>query len=255
MVMCRLATFSNPRWFAAVDGLQELQRLAQDGDEIAIVAADAHLPDMDAIEFLQQAYPLHPGSSRVLLVPMDRYRTRVPFTELPTIQRATALGRIDFFILKEWVTPEEWLYPQVQQALSAWNLAHRPRHLVYRIVGEQWACRSYELRDVLGRNSVPFEFYPADSPAGQRLVRDHRIDESRLPAVIHDDGSVLQDPSYAELGAAHGIHAQPPSDEYDLAIVGAGPAGLAAAVTAPPKGCAPSLSSHWPSAGRPEQVR
>jgi thioredoxin reductase (NADPH) len=214
----------------AVDGLQELQRLAQAGDDVAIVAADAHLPDMDAVEFLQQAHALHSGSSRVLLVSMDRYRTRVPFSELPTIQRATALGRIDFFILKGWVTPEEWLYPQVQQALSAWTIAHRSRHLVYRIVGERWALRSHELRDRLGRSGVPFEFCPADSAAGQRLIRDHGIDESRLPALIHNDGSVRQDPSDAEVAAAHGIHAQPPSNEYDLAIVGAGPAGLAAAV-------------------------
>jgi thioredoxin reductase (NADPH) len=214
----------------AADGLQALQLLAQSGDDVAIVAADVHLPGMDAVEFLQRAYALHPRSSRVLLVPMDRYHTRVPFSELPTIQRATALGRIDFFILKGWVTPEEWLYPQVQQALTAWTIAHGPRHLVYRIVGEQWAPRSHELRDTLGRNGVPFEFYSADSAAGQRLVRDHGIDESRLPAAVLHDGSVLHDPSDAELAEAHGIHVEPLSDAYDLAIVGAGPAGLAAAV-------------------------
>jgi thioredoxin reductase (NADPH) len=214
----------------AADGLRTLQQLAQDGDDVAIVAADVHLPEMDAVEFLQRAYALHPRSSRVLLVPMDRYHTRVPFSELPVIQRATALGRIDFFILKGWVTPEEWLYPQVQQALTAWTIAHRPRHLVYRVVGEQWASRSHELRDLLGRNGVPFEFIPTDSPAGQRLVRDDGVDESRLPAVILHDGSVLQDPSDAEVAAAHGIAAQLPSDQCDLAIVGAGPAGLAAAV-------------------------
>jgi thioredoxin reductase (NADPH) len=83
---------------------------------------------------------------------------------------------------------------------------------------------------MLGRNGVPFEFCPADSAAGQHLVRDHGIDQSQLPAVILHDGSVLHDPTYAELAEAHGIDAQPPSDEYDLAIVGAGPAGLAAAV-------------------------
>ena len=214
----------------AADGLRTLHQLAQDGDDVAIVAADVHLPEMDAVEFLQRAYALHPRSSRVLLVPMDRYHTRVPFSELPVIQRATALGRIDFFILKGWVTPEEWLYPQVQQALTAWTMAHRPRHLVYRVVGEQWSPRCHELRDLLGRNGVPFEFCPADSPAGQRLVRDHGIDESRLPAVVLHDGSVLQDPSDAEVAAAHGIAAQPPSGQCDLAIVGAGPAGLAAAV-------------------------
>jgi thioredoxin reductase (NADPH) len=214
----------------AADGLRTLQQLAQDGDDVAIVAADVHLPEMDAVEFLQRAHALHPRSSRVLLVPMDRYHTRVPISELPVIQRATALGRIDFFILKGWVTPEEWLYPQVQQALTAWTTAHRPRHLVYRVVGQQWSPRSHELRDLLDRNGVPFGFIPADSPAGQRLVRDYGVDESRLPAVILHDGSVLQDPSDAEVAAAHGIAAQPPSARCDLAIVGAGPAGLAAAV-------------------------
>src|SRR5690242_1600019 len=207
-----------------------LERLARQGAEVALIAADLKLPGMDGVGFLQRAYALHPRSSRVLLVPMDRYHTRVPFSELSAIQRATALGRIDFFILKGWITPEEWLYPQVQQALTAWTIAHRPRHLVYRIVGEQWAPRSHQLRDMLGRNGVPFEFCPADSAAGQHLVRDHGIDQSQLPAVILHDGSVLHDPSNAELAEAHGIDAQPPSDEYDLAIVGAGAAGLAAAV-------------------------
>jgi len=214
----------------ADDGLQALQHLAQDGDDVAIVAADLHLPGIDAVEFLQQAHALHPRASRVLLVAMDRYHTRVPFSELPVIQRATALGRIDFFILKGWVTPEEWVYPQIQQALTAWTIAHRPRHLVYRVVGEQWAARSHDLRDMLGRNGIPFEFSPADSAAGQRLVRDHDIDQSRLPAVILHDGSVLHDPTDAELAEAHGIDARPKSDQCDLVIVGAGPAGLAAAV-------------------------
>jgi len=214
----------------AAGGLHALERLAKDADDVAIVAADIHLPDSDGVEFLQRAYALHPRSSRVLLVPMDRYHTQVPFSELPAIQRATALGRIDFFLVKGWVTPEEWLYPQVQQALTAWTIANRTRHLVYRVVGEQWAPRSHQLRDMLGRNGVPFEFYPADSAAAQRLICEHRIDEARLPAVVLHDGSVLQDPSFAELATSHGVPAQPPSDEYDLAIVGAGPAGLAAAV-------------------------
>ena len=145
------------------DALSALQRLADQGGEVALVAADLHLPGMDGVEFLERAHALHPRSWRVLLVAMDRYHTRVPFTELATLQRATALGRIDFSVAKGWVTPEEWLYPQIQEALTAWTIAHRPSHVVYRIVGEQWAPRSHELRDLLTRNSVPFEFYAADS--------------------------------------------------------------------------------------------
>jgi thioredoxin reductase (NADPH) len=214
----------------AQDALTALQRLADQGGEVALVAADLRLPGMDGVEFLERAHTLHPRSWRVLLVAMDRYHTRVPFTELATLQRATALGRIDFSVVKGWVTPEEWLYPQIQEALTAWTIAHRPGHVVYRIVGDQWAPRSHELRDLLTRNSVPFEFCAVDSEAGQQLIKDLAIDVRRLPAVIHHDGSVQQDPSSADVAAAHGIQTQPSPETYDLAIVGAGPAGLAAAV-------------------------
>jgi hypothetical protein len=78
------------------------------------------------------------------------------------------------------VTPEEWLYPQVQEALSAWTITYRPHHVVYRIVGEQWAPRSHDLREMLSRNGVPFAFYSVDSTEGQQLLRDFSVD----PAVL-----------------------------------------------------------------------
>jgi thioredoxin reductase (NADPH) len=221
----RVLTADTPR-----GGLDALRRLAGAGDEVALVAADLRLPGMDGVEFLERAHTLHPRASRVLLAAMDQYHTRVPFSELATFQRATALGRIDFSLVKGWVTPEEWLYPQIQEALTAWTVANRPGHVVYRIVGERWAPRSHELRDVLTRNSVPFAFYAAESEEGQQLIGEFRIDVRRLPALIRHDGSVLQDPSFADVAAAHGIQTRPSPGVYDLAIAGAGPAGLAAAV-------------------------
>jgi thioredoxin reductase (NADPH) len=86
--------------------------------------------------------------------------------------------------------PEEWLYPQVQDALSAWTIAHRSHHVVYRIVGEQWERRSHDLRDILTRNGVPFEFYPVNSAPGQRLAQEFQIDSARLPAVKRVAGAV-----------------------------------------------------------------
>jgi thioredoxin reductase (NADPH) len=118
-------------------GLSVLERLASDGEDVALIAADLQLPGMDGVAFLEQAQELHRDASRVLLLAMDRYHTRIPLTELAALQRATALGRIDFWVVKGWVTPEEWLYPQVQEALSTWTITHGPHHVVYRIVGEQ----------------------------------------------------------------------------------------------------------------------
>jgi thioredoxin reductase (NADPH) len=211
-------------------GLEALERLAAGGGDVPLVAADLRLPGMDGVEFLRRAHALHPRAARVLLMAMDQHHTQLPFSELAALRRATALGRIDLWVAKGWADPEEWLYPQVQEALTAWTIAHRPGHVVYRIVGEQWAPRSHELRDVLACNGVPFTFAAADSEAGRRLIEQFRIDARRLPALIRHDGTVLQDPSFAEVGAAHGIQVRPSAEVYDLAVVGAGPAGLAAAV-------------------------
>ena len=213
-----------------MSGLAALERLASQGEDVALIAADLRLPSMDGVAFLERARELHRGASRVLLVTMDRYHTRIPLTELATLQRATALGQIDFWIVKGWVTPEEWLYPQVQEALSAWTVSHRPHHVVYRIVAEQWEARSHALRDLLSRNGVPFAFYPVGSPEGQQLLRDSSVDPARLPALICHDGTVLHNPSFADIAGAHGIQVQPAAEIHDLAILGAGPAGLAAAV-------------------------
>jgi thioredoxin reductase (NADPH) len=115
---------------SATTGLAALDELVDQGEDVALVAADLRLPGTDGVDFLERAHELHKGASRVLLLAMDDYHTRIPFTQVETLQRATALGRIDFWLVKGWVTPEEWLYPQVQEALSAWTIAHRAHHVV-----------------------------------------------------------------------------------------------------------------------------
>ncbi|HWJ53355.1 MAG TPA: FAD-dependent oxidoreductase, partial [Propionibacteriaceae bacterium] len=215
---------------SAANGLAELEELARDGEHVALVAADLHLPDGDGVEFLEQATGLHPGVARILLFDMDDYHTRIPFRELPALQRASALGRIDGWMVKDWVNPEERLYPLVQEALTAWSVAHQSRHLVYRMIGEEWDPRSNDLRDGLTVNGVPFDFHTKDSDLGRRLIRDHRVDVTRLPAVIEHDGTVLHQPSMGELAVSHGIQVLPSASAYDLVVLGAGPAGLAAAV-------------------------
>jgi thioredoxin reductase (NADPH) len=215
---------------SAAAGVAELHGLAGNGEQVALVAADLHLPDGDGVEFLQRAAGLHSGIARILLFDPDEFHTRIPFRELPALQRASALGRIDGWMVKVWINSEESLYPQVQEALSAWSIAHQPRHLVYQIIGEQWDPGSHDLRDRLTVNGVPFAFHTQDSDLGRELIRENQVDVARLPAVIRHDGTVLHRPSMAELALSHGIQVQPTAPVYDLVVVGAGPAGLAAAV-------------------------
>jgi thioredoxin reductase (NADPH) len=211
-------------------GLDALERLAEQGGEVALVIADLRLPGTDGVEFLERAHALHRGTRRALLIAMDHRGTRLPVDALGSLQRATALGQIDFSVLKGWVTPEEWLYPQVQAALTAWTKANRPRYEAVRVVGERWSPRSHELRDALARNTVPYGFYDAESDDGRRLLRDHGAESERLPVVILHDGRFLTDPDLVDVADALGVRTRPSSDVYDLAILGAGPAGLAAAV-------------------------
>jgi thioredoxin reductase (NADPH) len=212
----------------AAEALKLLARRAREGAPVALVAADLLLPGMGGVELLRRAHAIHPGAGRALLVAMG-HATGSGGTTDPLL-RASALGQIDFSILKGWVSPEEWLYPQVQEALTAWSNAHRPRHEHVRLVGEQWSPRSHELRDLLTRNTVPFGFYAADSGEGRRLLAEHGLDAGRLPVVILFDGRVLVEPDNRALAEAFGVRTRPDAERYDVAIVGAGPAGLAAAV-------------------------
>ena len=101
---------------------------------------------------------------------------------------------------------------------------------MYRMVGGQWDPRTHDLRDALAVNGVPFEFHTQDSDVGRQLIQDHQVDLTRLPAVITYDGTVLQQPSMTDLAANHGIQTRPSTPTYDMVVLGAGPAGLAAAV-------------------------
>ncbi|MBX3000362.1 MAG: FAD-dependent oxidoreductase [Caldilineaceae bacterium] len=221
----RVVTADSPQ-----SGLEILSDLAQQGNEVALVAVDLGLAGMETVEFLDRARALHRRAVRALLVTMDRRGTRIPFWALERIQRAIALGWIDFWVVKGWMAPEELMYPQIQEALSAWTRVNRPRHAVMRVVGERWSTRSHEVRDMLSRNTVPFRFYEADSEEGRRLLRDYGVDVGRLPVAILYDGSVLYDLSPERIATALGVTTQPTTQVYDLAILGAGPAGLAAAV-------------------------
>lgn len=217
----------------ALDVLAELARAAM---PVAIIAADVALPGGGGIAFLEQAHALHRGAKCALLAPMDARGTRIPTNSLASLQQAMALGRIDFSLLKGWVDPDEWLFPQIQEALSRWTMANRPHHETVQIIGEQWSPASHTLRDALGRNTVPFGFYATDTEAGHQLVQAHDIDMTRLPAVILHDGSVLHQPSVAQLADALGHSTRPGPEVYDLVILGAGPAGLSAAVYAASEG-------------------
>jgi thioredoxin reductase (NADPH) len=211
-------------------GMRTLQDLRAADKEVAVVLADQWMPGMTGVEFLTHTRPLYPGAKRALLFERGNRTTREP------ILQAMALGQIDYYVPKPERPPDEEFHRCIAQFLEEWARDYRPASVAVRLVGEPWSARSHELRDVLSRSGIPHAFSSADSKEGRELLA--RVDKTlaRLPVVIVFDRLVLVDPDNAEIVDAFelispfGLNTLSDVRDFDLVIIGAGPAGLAAAV-------------------------
>jgi thioredoxin reductase (NADPH) len=172
---------------------------------------------------LRQASALAPAAKRGLVVAYGDPEAN------DSVIEATTFGLIDQWCWDPWEPAEELLFPFVSALLTAWARGRDvPRFEAVRIVGEQWSAHSHELRDLLQRNGIPYGFYTPDSQRGRELLAEAAQDGSRLPVALFFKGLVLIEPSNAEVAAALGVTIRPQQTIWDLAVVGAGPAGLAA---------------------------
>jgi thioredoxin reductase (NADPH) len=197
--------------------IADLENTANAGEPVALLlvaAADADL--------LSRAHQLHPHAKRVLLVDRD-YSASSPAVA------AMTLGHADYHIVQPWADTE-MLYGPMSEYLSSWKREHEPSFELFRIVAAEDDARAGQLRDVMTRFSMAYGSYRADSDIGRRLLREAGVDGRRLPVVIRYDGRVLIDPTFPDLAAAIGVVVTNKIDTCDVAIVGAGPAGLTAAV-------------------------
>jgi thioredoxin reductase (NADPH) len=203
----------------ALDATRELKRR---GAEIALFLVDQRMPEMTGTEFLREARALHPTAKRVLL-------TAYADSEA-AIAAINEVG-VDHYLMKPWDPPEHRLYPVLDDLLGDWAAHARTPFDGVRIIGSRWSPRSYEARDFLNRNQIPYQWLDVDEDGSARaLIRAASADESRLPIVLLPDGGVLTQPTHAELAEMCGLQTAPKRPYYDLAVIGAGPAGLACAV-------------------------
>jgi thioredoxin reductase (NADPH) len=217
--------------------LSALEEMATEGQPVALV-----LVDDDAAEVLARARDLHPRAKRVLLVDRDYTATS------PAVQALT-LGHADYHLVRPWMD-DEAMYRAMSEYLASWTDEHEPNFELFRIVAQTGDSRVQRLRDVMTRFSMPFGFYASDSGAGRRLLDEVGLDPSCLPAVIGHDGHVMVDPSLPDLARAIGVSVANHIDVCDLAIVGAGPAGLTAAVYAASEGLDTVLLEQYVSGGQ-----
>jgi thioredoxin reductase (NADPH) len=202
----------------ALDALREIKLR---GELVAVILADYRMPEMNGIEFLEQALDIHPGARRILLT---------AYADTSAAIDAINVVDLDHYLLKPWDPPEEKLYPVIDSLLETWLQSdHRPVPET-RMVGHRWSARSSAVREFLARNQVPYRWYSSDEPEGERLLAAAGADLHRLPVVITPDGEALIEPTDNELAGHVGLATTPAKDFYDLIVIGGGPAGLGAAL-------------------------
>jgi thioredoxin reductase (NADPH) len=208
------------------EALAILARLSDAGEEVALVLAGQWLSETTGGELLERVRQLHPHAKRGLLVAWGEWGDQ---PTAKAIFDAMALGRIDYFVLRPAVSPDELFHQAISSFLLEWTEERRIAPQTIRVVGEAWAGRAHELRDTLQRCAIPHAFYLSESREG-RAVLAKAGSGAELPLVILPDGQVLSDPTNRELADATGAAPHPERDDFDVVIVGAGPAGLSAAV-------------------------
>ncbi len=210
------------------EALARLRALEAGGAEVAMILADQWMPGMPGAELLARAHRMHPTARRVLLVAWGEWSDRAT---VDAILGAMALGHIDSYALKPWRSPDERFHRTITECLNEWAWGHPSAIKELCMVGERHSARAHELRDLLQRNGIPHSFYTPDSSEGRELLVKVGAAPERLPLLVLLDGRVLADPSNAELADAYaGAPARLSQRTFDLIVIGAGPAGLAAAV-------------------------
>jgi thioredoxin reductase (NADPH) len=210
--------------------LRYLRNLEEAGEEVALVLADQRMAVMSGTDFLTRAGEISATAKRALLVGWGDRAAVGP------ILQAMSLGRIDYYVTKPYGDHDERFHRVISEFLYDWAKDRLPKFDEIRVVGEQWSPRSFQLRDLLGRNGVLHTFHPSDSREGRELLARVGHEGARLPVVILFDGQVLVDPSNFDIADACGVNPAWDKSSFDLVIVGAGPAGLAAAVYAASEG-------------------
>jgi thioredoxin reductase (NADPH) len=197
-------------------------QLKERNDIVALFLSDQRMPGMTGVDFLQHALVIYPDAKRVLLT---------AYADTEAAIRAINSAKIHYYLNKPWDPPEEKLYPVLDDLLEAWKQGYRPPFEGIRVVGVRWSALDHEVREFLSRNRIPYQWLNAeDNPDARGLLKEKGLDDAKLPVVMFGDGTALVQPTSIDLAGKVGLSTQAQQKFYDVVVVGAGPAGLAAGV-------------------------
>jgi thioredoxin reductase (NADPH) len=219
---------------SALAALAKLDRWRAAAEPVALVLADQWMPDLTGEEFLARAKALFPNAKRALLVNFGAWGDR---ETADAMLRAMARGRMDYYVLKPWRRADEFFHRTVTEFLHEWERTSSASPQEVALICERRSPRSHQLRDLLARNGVPHVIHDNESPEGRRLLAEAGQAGTTDPVIVLLGGGVLVDPTNAELADAYGVSTTLEGrSDFDVVVVGAGPAGLAAGVYASSEG-------------------
>src|SRR5580698_333995 len=202
--------------------LDTLQQLKVRGEAVGLLMSDQRMPGMTGVEFLEKAREIYPKAKRVLLT---------AYADTEAAIRAINTARINYYLNKPWDPPEEKLYPVLSDLLDDWLAGYQPPFEGVRVIGHRWSLQDHKVRTFLSSNHVPYRWLDiASDESAVNLLKERQLDPAHLPVVLFQDGTCLVDPEPEALAGKVGLSLQASQEFYDMVVVGAGPAGLAAAV-------------------------
>src|SRR6266446_5725579 len=188
---------------------------------VALLLADQRMPQMDGVGFLSEAMEMHPLAKRALLT---------AYADTSAAIDAINEARVHYYLMKPWDPPEDKLFPALDDLLHDWTATFRPPYEGIRVLGTRWSTRSYELRDFLARNQVPYQWIDVElsqsDPEVRSLVASLGPEAETLPLILFPDGARLAEPPLPAVADKIGLRTHTQTSFYDLAIVGGVPAGL-----------------------------
>ena len=207
---------------SATEALELLKELKLKSEVVALLISDQRMPEMEGVTFLQNAKEIYPDAKQVLLT---------AYSDIEAAIKAINDVKLDYYLLKPWNPPEEKLYPVLDDLLDTWQALYKPDHEGMRIIGFQWSPKSHRLKEFLSGNLVPYLWMDIEkNEEAEKYLASANVSKSMLPLVILKDGSFITDPSLPDVAERVGLRQKASGKMYDVTIIGAGPAGLAASV-------------------------
>ncbi len=204
------------------EALETLPELKKQGETVALFLSDQRMPEMIGVEFLEKAKKIFPEAKRVLLT---------AYSDTDAAIKAINDVQLDYYLLKPWDPPEEKLFPVLDDLLDEWQANFKPEFHGIKLVGYQYSPKSHTIKDYLSGNLIPYRWLDVEgSEKANELIGEHNLDGSSLPAIFFEDGSHITEPTPLEIANKLGRNPSASENIYDVVIIGAGPAGLAAAV-------------------------